>query len=181
MFWRRKKPAKPVDPIAAYDRVLDDLESKGAQIRQSAATLLALRGDLQRDRDRNSGRVEEIRRRKAIAAEKGDAAAERLLGRDEVQAEQLVEAAKDALTHAATDAQLLLEAAQDISDRVADLRTERNGARARFAAGQVVSSVLLHEAERFQQVLALDQARDEVERAHQLAQIYREERKDKAS
>lgn len=182
VFWRRKaKVVRAADPIAAYDKLLDDLDQRGAQIRKSAATLLALKGDLQRDRDRNARRVEDIRRRIQDAAEKGDAAAERILRRDEAQAQKLAEAAGEALAQAETDAALLLDAARDVGDRAAELRTERSGAKLRFAAGQVVSSALLHEAERFQQALTLDAARDEVERAHQLAQIYREERKTKAS
>jgi phage shock protein A len=179
-FWRRKKaPPQPVDPIAAYDGLIEDLQRQGAEVRKSAATLLALRGDLERDRDRNTRRAQDARVRCEQAAEKGDARAERVLRRDQEQSLKKVQAAEEALAEAEADAQLLLDAARDIADQVADLETERNSARARFKAGQVVSEVLRERAQKFSQVLALDAARDEVERAHQLAQIYRDERKAK--
>jgi phage shock protein A len=179
-FWRRKKAAaKPVDPIAAYDGLVEDLQRQGSEVRRSAATLLALRGDLERDRDRNAKRAEDARVRCAEAAEKGDARAERVLRRDHEQSLKKVQAAEEALAEAEADAELLLEAAREIADQVAELEAERDSARARFKAGQVVTEVLRERAHKFSQVLALDAARDEVERAHQLAQIYREERKAK--
>jgi phage shock protein A len=176
-FWRRKKPEpKPDNPLATYDKLIEDLDRQGAQVRRSAATLLALRGDLRRDRDRGTRRAEEARTRALEASRKGDAAAERVLRRDAEDSSREAAAAEEALGQAEADAELLLEAAQELSARVSELRTERASARTRLTAGHAVSQVLRDRHEKFEHVLALDAARDEVERAHQLAQIYREER-----
>ena len=48
-FWKKKDAKKkPADPPAAFDQLIEDLERQGAEIRKSAATLLALKGDLSR-------------------------------------------------------------------------------------------------------------------------------------
>jgi phage shock protein A len=177
-FWRRKKSdPKADDPIATYNQLIEDLERQGAQIRRSAATLLALRGDLRRDRDRDARRAEDAKGRAAQAAERGDSAAERTLRRDEERSWRQAQLTDESLAQAEADAQLLLEAAQEVANRVAELRDERSAARTRLTAGHAVSQVLRDRYERIEQTLALDAARDEVERAHQLAQIYRDERK----
>ncbi|MGZ3461402.1 MAG: hypothetical protein ACXU86_23165, partial [Archangium sp.] len=80
------------------------------------------------------------------------------------------------LHRAEQDGKLLQEAAADLGNRLAELRTERESASARLAVGGLVTGALREQVERFEKVLAVDAARDEVERAHALAEIYREER-----
>ena len=180
--WLRKKtqrrPAPVKDPLAAFDQLIEDLERQGAEIRKSAATLLALKGDLSRSEERYARRLEEIDRRRVQAD--GDAKIASALDRDRVQAESLLHTTRESLARAEQDGQLLLEAASDLGQRVAELRAERESASARLAVGGLMSSALSEQVARFEKVLAVDAARDEIERAHALADIYREERAEAA-
>ena len=173
---KKKKPEKPTDPLAAFDQLIEDLERQGAEVRKSAATLLALKGDLTRSEERYVKRLEDIARRRAVADEQGDTKSAAVLERDRSQAEALLRTTRESFTRAEQDGKLLLEAAADIGNRVAELRAERESASARLAVGGLVSQALRERVERFEKVLALDAARDEIERAHALAEIYREER-----
>ncbi len=178
---RKKKPEKkPVDPLAAFDQLIEDLERQGAEVRKSAATLLALKGDLTRSAERYVKRLEDIARRRAIADEQGDTKIATTLERDRAQTESLLRTTRESLNRAEQDSKLLLEAAADVGDRVAELRAERESASARLAVGGLVSAALREQVERFDKVLAVDAARDEIERAHALAEIYREERGESA-
>lgn len=180
LFRKKKKaPAPPKDPIAAYDGFIEELERQGAQVRRSAATLLALRSELARARERNARRLEDILARQQVAQQRTDAKALATLTRDAQQAEKLLDSSKEALARAEVDAQLLLEGAQELSDEVVELKAERSQARARLAAGQLVTDTLKVRTARIEKVLALDAARDEVERAHALADIYREDQQRK--
>jgi phage shock protein A len=171
-----KKPERPKDPLAAFDQLIEDLERQGAEIRKSAATLLALRGDLARSEERYVKRLEELTKRRAQADEQGEGKISATLERDRLQAESLLSTTRESLNRAEQDGKLLLEAAADLGNRVAELRIERESASARLAVGGLVSTALQEQVERFEKVLAVDAARDEVERAHALADIYREER-----
>ncbi len=174
---RKKKPEKkPVDPLAAFDQLIEDLERQGAEVRKSAATLLALKGDLTRSEERYTRRLQDIAKRRAIADEQGDTKIATTLERDRAQTEALLGTTRESLNRAEQDSKLLLEAAADLGNRVAELRTERESASARLAVGGVVSTALREQVERFDKLLAVDAARDEIERAHALADIYREER-----
>jgi phage shock protein A len=178
-WWRRKqKPAKPSDPLAAFDQLIEDLERQGAEIRKSAATLLALRGDVSRSEERYLKRLEELSHRASVARAREDAKVLAVLERDRSQAESLLRSTREALARADADARLLLEAAAELGERVAELRVERESASARLAVGGLVSQALRERVERFEKVLAVDAARDEIERAHALADIYREEREE---
>jgi len=171
----RKKPPAPPDPLAAFDAFIEALERQAAQVRRSAATLLALRGELSRSADKAQARLGEIARRLAEAQKRQDARAEQVLERDRAEAQRSIAASEEALARAAADAGLLLAAAEDLGRQLSDLQSERASAHARLAAGQVVSAALRQRSAEIAQVLALDEARDEVERAHALAEIYREE------
>lgn len=176
---RKKTPRKPehsADPLAAFDQLIEDMERQGAEVRKSAATLLALRGDLTRSEERYVKRLAELEQRRALAASKGDMQVAKALERDLSQTESLLHTTRESLTRAAQDSKLLLEAASELGDRVAELRVERESASARLAVGGLMSSALREQVERFEKVLAVDAARDEIERAHALADIYREER-----
>lgn len=176
-FFRKKKKAqKPADPLAAFDQLIEDLERQGAEVRKSAATLLALKGELTRSVDRYTRRMTELSERHAVAESRSDIKAMQVLHRDQQQTEALLKSTREALERAEKDAQLLLEAAHDVGARVTELRTERQSASARLVAGGLVSGAMREQVERIEKVLAVDAARDEIERAHQLAEIYREER-----
>lgn len=180
-FWKRKKKEEePADPLAVFDQLIEDLERQGAEIRKSAATLLALKGDLSRSVERYSRRLEDIASRKEVAASRGDSKSEAVLERDRAQAQALMESSRESLERAEQDSKLLLEAANDVAARVLELRTERESASARLTAGGMVTQALREQVARVEKVMALDAARDEIERAHALAEIYREERGEKA-
>ncbi len=174
-FRRKDKKKKPEDPLAAFDQLIEDLERQAAEVRKSAATLLALKGELTRSVDRYSRRQAEISERLAVAEARGDGKSAAVLERDREQTETLLESTREALDRSEEDARLLLEAAHELGARVTELRTERQSASARLVAGGLVVGAMRERADRIQQALALDAARDEIERAHALADIYREE------
>jgi phage shock protein A len=176
LFRKKDKKKKPEDPLAAFDQLIEDLERQAAEVRKSAATLLALKGELGRSVDRYSRRLLEIDERRAVADSRGDAKSSSVLMKDREQAETLLKSTREALERSEKDSRLLLEAANEIGARVIELRTERQSASARLVAGGLVTGAMRERADRIEKVLALDAARDEVERAHALADIYREER-----
>ncbi|NMO21149.1 hypothetical protein HPC49_36190 [Pyxidicoccus fallax] len=180
LLWKRKKESsRAVDPLAALDQLLENLERQAAEVRKSAATLLALKGDLSRAVERYTRRLEDIGSRRATAETRGDAKAVTVLKRDREQTEGLLASTRDSLERADSDAKLLLEAAAELGERVAELRRERESAAARLTVGGIVTDALRERVARFEQALVVDAARDEVERAHALADIYREEMRDK--
>ncbi len=176
LFWRKKKETQPADPLAAFDQLIEDLERQAAEARKSAATLLALKGELTRSVERYARRLADIAERSKVAESRGDTKAMQVLQRDREQTEALLKSTKDSLDRVEPDSRLLLEAANDVGTRVQELRTERQSASARLVAGTLVSGAMREQVERIEKVLAVDAARDEIERAHQLAEIYREER-----
>ncbi|MBN1207313.1 MAG: hypothetical protein JXB05_20685 [Myxococcaceae bacterium] len=176
-FWRRKKKEKkPADPLAAFDQLIEDLERQAAEVRKSAATLLALKGELTRSVERYTRRLGDLAERLEVAGSRGDVKAMQVFHKDQKETEALLKSTREALERAEKDAQLLLEAANEVGTRVTELRTERQSASARLVAGNLVTGTMREQVERVDRVLALDAARDELERAHQLAEIYREER-----
>jgi len=176
---RKKEPSRPVDPLAALDQLLENLERQAAEVRKSAATLLALKGDLSRAVERYTRRLDDIASRRVTAEGRGDTKAVAVLKRDREQAEGLLASTRESLERADSDAKLLLEAAGDLGDRVAELRRERESASARLTVGGIVTDAMRERVARFEQALVVDAARDEVERAHALADIYREELREK--
>jgi phage shock protein A len=177
LFRRKdKKKKKPEDPLAAFDQLIEDLERQAAEVRKSAATLLALKGELSRSVERYSRRLLELDERSVVADSRGDSKISSVFRKDREQTEVLLKSTREALERAEGDARLLLEAANDVGARVLELRTERQSASARLVAGGLVTGVMRERADRIEKVLALDAARDEIERAHALADIYREER-----
>jgi phage shock protein A len=181
-FLKRKKKQKatrgaekPLDPVAAYNGFIESLERQAAEVRKSAATLLALRGELARDGERYQKRINDFDERIRVAETRGDARAERTLRKDREEAQELFEQSEKALASANEDAALLIEAAEDLAKRSRELKAERQSALARFRVGAAVSGALARRVEEFDKIMALDAARDEVEKAHALADIYREE------
>lgn len=170
---RKKKAVEPVDPLVAFDAVIESLERQGAQVRKSAATLLALRGELSRDLKKYELRIAELARR--IDAATGSGQAEKTLRRDEDEARRLLLRTEEALATAESNAKLLLETAEGLAREVSSLREERVSARARFSAGVTVSEALQAKVAEFDRVMKLDAARDEIERANALAELYRDD------
>lgn len=179
-FLRKKnKPASslPVDPLAAYDAVIDSFERQATEVRKSAATLLALRGELNRELEKYAKRLESLAAR--LSAAKDDVKIEKVLQRDREEALAMKLQTDAALEGAKRDAAMLLSAAEDLAAKVTSLKAERVSAKARFAAGHTLSEGLRAQVEEFDRVVKLDAARDEVEKAHALADLYRDEAKNK--
>jgi phage shock protein A len=175
LFKRRKKDARPKDPIAAFDAVLEQLDRQGAEVRKSAAALLASKGELVRSQERYLRQRAEIEARIATAGDRGDQKAEAVLRRDLDQAERSLRSTEEALARVDGDAAVLLDLARELGEQSAQLRAERNSARARLDAEGLVTEALKQRSRRIEQVLAVDAARDELERAHALADLYRED------
>lgn len=176
-LFRRKPKAKapPKDPIAAFDALLEQLDRQGSEVRKSAAALLTSRGELQRSQERYQRQREEIAQRIQTAAGNGDAKAEKVLKKDLDQVEAKARQTEEALAKVAADAELVLELARSLGEQSSTLREERNSARARLDAETLLTGALTERAARIEQVLAVDAARDELERAHALAEIARED------
>lgn len=174
----KKKKVTPRDPLAAFDGVIESLERQGREVRRSAATLLALRKELEREGAGHAARQQDLQERLARAG--GDDRAERTLRADLVELERSIDQTKTALARAEGDAALLLQTAETLGRKIAELKGERQSARARLSTGLVVSQALQARVDEFDRVLALDAARDEVERAHALAEVCREDARDKA-
>ena len=173
-FFKKKSPAaKATDPLAVFDAVISSLERQGAEVRKSAATLLTLRAELARDEVRYGLRISSTKERLERAL--GDPKIEKTLRRDLLEAQQLLDRTGEALAQAEANAKLLMEAAEDLSRQRAELNEERQSARARLSAGLMVSDALKTQVANFDRVMKLDRARDEVEKAHALAELYRED------
>lgn len=173
-FFRKKSAApKATDPLAVFDAVITSLERQGAEVRKSAATLLALRAELARDEGRYEKRATTTQDKLDRAL--GEPKIEQTLRRDLREAQQLLERTREALAQAETNAKLLMEAAEDLARQRAELQEERQSARARLSAGVMVSDALKTQVANFDRVMKLDRARDEVEKAHALAELYRED------
>jgi len=174
-FLKRKRPPKPEDPLAVFDEVIRSLERQAAEVRRSAATLLALKGELGRDEAKYRTRLEELEERIAEARRANDAKAQAVLERDQRDAARRLEETRAALATATADAELLKQTAEELGRQVEELKDERRSAKARLSAGALVTDALKAQAAQLDRVLKLDAARDEVERAHALAEIYRED------
>jgi phage shock protein A len=175
-FKKKAPPPGPQDPIAVFDQVIASVERQGAEVRKSAATLLAMRAALQRD-------VEKYEQRTVVIEEKlgradGDARSEKTLRRDLVEAKQLLERSREAHAQADANGRLLMEAAEDLARQLTELHEERQSARVRLKAGLSVSEALKAQVANFDRVMKLEAARDEVEKAHALAELYREDNPD---
>ena len=173
-FLKKKTTApKATDPLAVFDAVIASLERQGAEVRKSAATLLALRAELARDEGKYESRIAATQQKLERAL--GEPKIEKTLRRDLLEAKQLLERTQEAHAQAEANARLLMEAAEDLSKQLAELAEERQSARARLSAGVMVSDALKAQVANFDRVMKLDQARDEVEKAHALAELYRED------
>ena len=193
-WFRRREPPAP-DPIAAYDDLVSDLESEAAELRRAAATLLTARARLGRELEQAQKAAQQLRTRAAQAAVVGgswssrprpanevrverraDAAAAEVLLRDAERLDRQAEGLREALAQTDVDVDQLKEAAVRVTSQVEQLRNERELARARFTAGTALAAEAMRwRADRVRRLVAVDAARDEVERAHALAEVWRDE------
>ena len=173
LFGKKKEPPKPVDPLEAFDAMITALERQGVEVRKSAATLLALKGELARDREKFQKRLASIDERRVKAA--NEPRVLRTLEGDHGETQRMLARTDEALAQAESDAKLLLETAERLKSELLELREERQSAKARLSAGVMVSEALKARVASFDKVMKLDAARDEVERAHALADLYRDE------
>ncbi len=174
-LFKRKAPSASPSPLAVYDAAVSALDRQTVELRKAAATLLALRSGLLRSVDGAKRRRDqlEVRRADALAAE--DLKSQQILDADVSRAAAQEEADRQALARCEADAQLLLERAQQLSRELDELRRERDEARVKLAAGAAVTGPLAAHGDAIERALKLDAARDEVERAHALAEVVRED------
>jgi hypothetical protein len=170
-FLRRKRE-RPKDPLAAFDALLEQLERQASQVRKSAAALLTARSELVRIRERQDGQLEDLRARLGAVS---DAKATEILTRDRQLLESTAAESERALHKASADAEILLELAKELGDQSAALQKERASARVQLEAERAFSAAIAQKSARIERLLAVDAARDEIERAHALAQIVRED------
>jgi hypothetical protein len=176
-FWPWKKRA--VDGkggLAAFDEALELLEKRGAELRRAAATLLATRAELQRRVDRLGEQLKDIKQRAETARIGRDLAGAQTLEADESDLRRLLHGAEEGLARADADASLLTEAAGELKNRQLQLQEERLLAQARVRAGEAVALAQRSAGLEWALTLRLEEARDEVEKAHALAAVYRENR-----
>ncbi|MBF5041130.1 hypothetical protein FGE12_01900 [Aggregicoccus sp. 17bor-14] len=176
-WWRKRRARAAPDPLATYDRVLGELEQEAARVRRAAAALLALQGELRRSAERAAAHLRELDGRADDARRRGDDRAAQVLHADRARSEEEGRAARAALARVEADAEVLVAAARSLEERLGALRREREDAALRLRAGELVQEALRLPGERFEHRVALDAARDEVERAHALAELYREEQR----
>lgn len=172
-FFKKKEEKKPSDPLAVFDHLIDSLERQSSAARKSAATLLALRAELRRDHEKYRTRVHAIDGKRPNA----DPAVLKVLSRDQSEAQRLLERTDEALAQAEADSSLLMDTAEELARQLQELKEERQSARVRFSGSSMVTDALKVQAAQFEKVMKLDAARDEVEKAHALAELYREDRK----
>jgi phage shock protein A len=172
---RGKRETEPVDPVRAFEQRIDALAARAGALRKSAATLLTVRRDLDRQLESTAKNVETAKANQAKATESGDAQAAEVLGADRERFERDREHLQAQRDKVATDATALTEAVRGIEGDLEQLRRERDSARVQLAASNVLARSRPALEDRVDELLQLDAARDEVERAHALAEIYKED------
>jgi len=175
--WFRRRPPPPPDPIAAYDDLVTDLAGEAAELRRAAATLLTVRARLGREVS-GAGELARVLRDRADRARAGDdARTAEVLDADARREDDRATALREELARTETDVARLEEAARRVAGQVDRLRSERDLAAARLTAGSALAAEAQRSrADRVRRLVAVDAARDEVERAHALAEVWREDR-----
>jgi len=145
-------------------------------LRRSAATLLAARGEIDRALKAAQAAEEQARARLAQAAGRPDVVS--VLEGDLAKARDRQKPLSDERERIDAEAKGLAETVGKVEAEAEALRRERDSVAARLAASRSVaeaSSKVLTDS--FGEMAALDRARDEVERAHALADLAREDLK----
>src|SRR5690349_13663367 len=161
-FFRRRPRAQEESPLAVFDRLIEDLERRSALLRKSAVALLALRGELTRELEDGRRRKMELEHRQEEAVHAGDGRAEAVLVEDVARLSQTEAAATASLARTEADAELLTEAAKEMAERLRQLRAERSNAKVRASLAEEASVALAAQAEKFEHILSLENARDEL-------------------
>jgi len=175
--WFRRRPAPAPDPIAAYDDLVSDLAGEAAELRRAAATLLTVRSRLGRELSGMEQVARVLRDRLDRARSAGDGRAAEVLDADARREDRRAEGIREELSRTETDVAQLEEAAARVAGQVDRLRSERDLAAARLTAGTALAAEAQRSrADRVRRLVAVDAARDEVERAHALAEVWREDR-----
>jgi phage shock protein A len=175
--WFRRRPAPSPDPIAAYDDLVSDLSAEAAELRRAAVTLLTVRTRLGRELAGIEQVGRHLRERGDQARAGGDPRSAAVLSADAEREERRATALREELVRTDSDVEQLEEAARRVAGQVDQLRSERDLAAARFTAGTALASEAMRSrADRIRRLVAVDAARDEVERAHALAEVWREDR-----
>ncbi len=174
-FSKEKKAGPADDPVRVYDELIASVARQGEAVRQSAATLGVLRSQLKRDGERYRQRIAESAERLKAAEALGDATALNRLHRDATEAKRLATECDEGFARADTDARQLLEVAESLASQLTDLKAERLSAKTRMATNVMTQTSLRARADEFDRWLKLDKARDDIERAHALAELYRED------
>ena len=175
-WFRRRRPPPPPDPIAAYDDLVSDLDAEAAELRRAAATLLTVRARLVRQQSQGETTARALRDRADQARGRGDAHALEVLTADVQRLRRQGDGLAESLARTEADVAALKEAAGRVAEQVERLRAERDLAAARFTASSTLAAEAQRSrADRVRRLVAVDAARDEVERAHALAEVWRED------
>ena len=175
-WFRRRRPPPPPDPIAAYDDLVSDLDAEAAELRRAAATLLTVRARLERQQSQGETTARALRDRADQARGRGDAHALEVLTADVQRLRRQGDGLAESLARTEADVAALKEAAGRVAEQVERLRAERDLAAARFTASSTLAAEAQRSrADRVRRLVAVDAARDEVERAHALAEVWRED------
>ena len=176
-FRRRTVAAPPPDPLAAYDDLVSDLATEAAELRRAAATLLTARARLSREVEGMSRVGRTLRDRADRARAAGDSRAAEVLAADALREDRRESGLREELVRTESDIEQLEAAARGVAGQVDQLRSERDLAAARLTAGTALAAEALRSrADRVRRLVAVDAARDEIERAHALAEVWREDR-----
>ena len=175
--WFRRRPPPAPDPIAAYDDLVSDLAGEAAELRRAAATLLTVRSRLGRELPGMEQVARTLRDRADRARGGGDLRTAEVLEGDSNREDRRAEGLRAELARTETDVAQLEQAARRVAGQVDRLRSERDLAVARLAAGTALAAEAQRSrADRIRRLVAVDAARDEIERAHALAEVWREDR-----
>jgi len=173
-FRKGRPPPPPPDPIAAYDDLVSDLDAEAAELRRAAATLLTVRARLQRELAQGEATARALQGRADQA--RGDTTSLGVLSADVHRLERQAEGLGESLARTEADVAALKEAAGRVAEQVERLKAERDLAAARFTASSALATEAQRSrADRIRRLVAVDAARDEVERAHALAEVWRED------
>src|SRR5688572_7716318 len=106
-LFQRRAPSRARDPAVAYDGWIRELERRGAEVRQSAATLLTLRAELLRELERWGRQRGEWSSRLDQARARSQGSAAEVLEGDLAQLRSREESARESLVQVEQDAALL--------------------------------------------------------------------------
>jgi len=174
-LFKRKPKVVRDQRLRAFDTRIAELAGRGAELRRSAATLLATRGELERSQDAAQARAKQCRTKAASAKKSGENSAHTVLLADAEAADAEARGFAEQILRLDEDARAIGDTTRKIEAEVASLRQELSGAEARLTAAAAVTSASKAMAEKADQLRSLDEARDGVEHAKALADVYRED------